>query len=58
MAEPFPLADISQAYERVANGQVRFRALIRNETEKKMIQQTWRCVITRRGKEDERNMNI
>jgi len=30
MTETFPLEDISQAYDRVANGQVRFRAVIRN----------------------------
>jgi alcohol dehydrogenase len=30
MAETFPLEDIFQAYDRVANGQVRFRAVIRN----------------------------
>jgi alcohol dehydrogenase len=28
MTEPFPLEDISQAYDKVANGQVRFRAVI------------------------------
>jgi len=30
MAKTFPLEDISQAYDRVANGQVRFLAIIRN----------------------------
>jgi alcohol dehydrogenase len=30
MTETFPLEDISQAYDKVANGQVRFRAVIRN----------------------------
>jgi D-arabinose 1-dehydrogenase-like Zn-dependent alcohol dehydrogenase len=30
MTEIFPLEDIAQAYDRVANGQVRFRAVIRN----------------------------
>jgi alcohol dehydrogenase len=30
MTETFPLEDISQAYDRVANGQVRFRAVIKN----------------------------
>jgi alcohol dehydrogenase len=28
MTETFPLEDISQAYDKVANGQVRFRAVI------------------------------
>ena len=30
IAETFSLEDISQAYDRVANGQVRFRAVIKN----------------------------
>jgi D-arabinose 1-dehydrogenase-like Zn-dependent alcohol dehydrogenase len=30
ISEVFPLDDIGKAYERVANGQVRFRAVIKN----------------------------
>jgi D-arabinose 1-dehydrogenase-like Zn-dependent alcohol dehydrogenase len=30
MTETFPLENISEAYDKVANGEVRFRAVIRN----------------------------